>query len=182
MNSVTESLNPPEKYPLVLRILHWSMAACFLGLFVVGFIMVDLDKEDSLRPTLFALHKSFGVLTIILLALRLNIRLREALPAPQAGLTPQEVHYAALAHKALYGFMTIVPIAGWAHSNFHGRDVKFFGIPLPKFFPTIDGIGSWTGDVHGYLAYGLLAVVVVHVAAVIKHRFIDRNDVLPRML
>lgn len=53
-------------------------------------------------------------------------------------------------NKVLYGFTIIVPVIGWAHSNVHGQDVKFFGIPLPKFFPTIEGIGNWTGDVHGY--------------------------------
>ncbi len=182
MSQTTETPNSLEKYPQPLRILHWGMAACFVLLFIVGIIMVDLDKEDSLRPTLFALHKSIGVLTLLLLALRLRIRLRGALPEPDAALPAQEVKLALLAHKALYAMMFIVPLAGWAHSNLHGREVKFFGIPMPNLFPSVEGIGGWTGDVHGYLAYGLLALVLLHVAGVLKHRYIDRHDVLPRML
>ena len=65
----------PEKYPFPLRILHWLAVAGFTVLFVTGPIMVDLDKTDPLRADLFGLHKSFGVIAIILLIARLWVRL-----------------------------------------------------------------------------------------------------------
>ena len=172
----------PEKYPPALRMLHWGMALCFLALFVIGFIMVDLDKEDALRPTLFALHKSVGVLTILLLAARLAVRLRSVLPAMASGLQPLERQLAHWAHRGLYLLMLITPFVGWAHSDLHGRGVRLFGLPMPKLFPTIEDIGRWPGEVHGYLAYGLLALVVLHGAGMLKHRYIDRSCVLKRML
>lgn len=172
----------PEKYPPALRMLHWAMALCFLALFINGFIMVDLDKEDPLRPTLFALHKSVGVLTIGLLAARLAVRLRSVLPALASGLQPLERQLMHWAHRGLYLLMLITPFLGWAHSDLHGRGVRLFGLPMPKLFPTLEDIGRWPGEVHSYLAYGLLALVVLHVVGVLKHRFIDRACVLKRML
>ena len=172
----------PEKYPVRLRILHWLAVAGFTVLFITGPIMVDLDKTDPLRADLFGLHKSFGVIAIILLTARLWVRLRSALPALPASLQGWEVSLAHWGHRGLYALMIATPLAGWAHSDLHGRPVKLFGLPLPKLFPTIEDIGTTPGLVHTVLAYTLLGLVAVHVAAVIKHRYLDRADVLHRIL
>jgi cytochrome b561 len=78
--------------------------------------------------------------------------------------------------------MAAVPLTGWADANLHGHPVKLFGIPLPGLFPAVEGVGALPGYVHTVLAYGLLALVGVHLAAVVKHRYWDRADVLRRML
>ncbi|CAG1773251.1 partial Cytochrome b561, partial [uncultured bacterium] len=85
-------------------------------------------------------------------------------------------------HRALYALMVVTPLVGWADSNLHGRPVKLFGLPLPKLFPTVEDIGTTSGYIHTVLAYTLLGVVAVHVAAVIKHRYVDRADVLRRII
>ena len=180
MNNPTPEI--PEKYPYPLRILHWLAVAGFTVLFITGPIMVDLDKTDPLRADLFGLHKSFGVIAILLLIARLRVRLRATLPALPASLQDWETKLAHWGHRGLYTLMIVTPIVGWADSNFHGRPVKLFGIPLPKLFPTIEDIGTTPGLIHTVLAYTLLGLVAVHVAAVVKHRYFDKADVLRRMV
>jgi cytochrome b561 len=171
-----------EKYPAPLRILHWAAVAGFTVLFITGPIMVDLDKTDPLRADLFGLHKSFGVIAIILLIARLRVRLRSALPTLPSGLQDWEMSLAHWGHRGLYALMIATPLAGWAHSDLHGRPVKLFGLPLPKLFPTIEDIGTTPGLIHTVLAYTLLGLIAVHVAAVVKHRYFDKSDVLHRII
>ncbi len=180
MNNSTPETH--EKYSFPLRILHWLAVAGFTVLFITGPIMVDLDKTDPLRADLFGLHKSFGVIAILLLIARLRVRLRSALPTLPTSLQDWEVTLAHWGHRGLYALMIATPIVGWADSNFHGKPVKLFGIPLPKLFPTIEDIGTTPGLIHTVLAYTLLGLVAVHVAAVVKHRYVDRADVLHRIL
>ena len=178
----TARLETLEKYPAPLRVLHWAAFAAFTFLFVTGPIMVDLDKTDPLRRDLFNLHKSVGVIAIILLAARLAVRLRSALPALPTSLQAWETQLAHWGHRGLYALMIATPLVGYADSNLHGRPVKFFGLDLPKLFPTVEGIGGTPGYVHTVLAYTLLGLVAVHVGAVVKHRYFDRADVLPRII
>lgn len=172
----------PDKYPLPLRALHWLMALCILALFALGMIMVDLDKQDPMRAALFGVHKSLGVLVLLLFIARLAVRWRMAMPEPAPGFVAWERTLAHWAHRGLYVFMAVTPLIGWAYSDLHGRGVKLFGIAMPKLFPTVEGIGRWPGELHGYLAYALLGLVVLHIAAIIKHRYLDRSCVLKRML
>jgi len=178
-SNLTESL---EKYPKSLRLIHWTAFALFLMLFVSGPIMVDLDKADPFRRELMGWHKSVGVVALLVLALRLAVRLRTALPALPESFKAWELGLAHWGHRLIYLLMIVIPFTGWADSNFHGRPVKLFGLPLPTLFPTIEGIGTTPGLVHTILSYSLLGLVGLHVAGVIKHRFIDRADVLHRML
>lgn len=176
------NLETLQKYPTPLRVLHWAAFAAFAFLFVTGPIMVDLDKADPLRRDLFNLHKSVGVIAILLLAARLTVRLRSALPELPASLKKWETHLARWSHRGLYALMIATPVVGYADSNLHGRPVKFFGLDLPKLFPTAEDIGTTPGYIHTVLAYTLLGLVAVHVAAVIKHRYFDRADMLSRII
>jgi cytochrome b561 len=171
-----------DKYPAKLRIIHWATVVAFVFLFITGPIMVDLDKTDPLRADLFGLHKSFGVIAIILLVLRIRVRWNSVLPAFPTSLQSIEISLAYWGHRLIYALLIITPIVGWADSNLHGRPVKLFGLPLPKLFPTLENIGTTPGYIHTILAYSLLTVLSVHIAAVIKHRYIDRVNVLSRIL
>ena len=168
----------PLKYPAPLRFLHWTIAALILAQFLIGPVMVDLDKADPLRGTLFGLHKSFGVLVLV----RLAVRWRAVLPAVPERFSAFEIRLAALVHPALYLGMLLVPLSGWLVSDLSGRGVRLFGLPLPKLAPTVEGIGTWPGEVHTVVAFTLLGLVALHVGGVLKHRYLDRTCILHRML
>jgi cytochrome b561 len=76
-----------------------------------------------------------------------------------------------------------VPISGWLMSSAKGFKTVLFGVlPLPDLIGKDKELGKILEVVHQSLNYILLALVVLHIAALIKHRFIDRDDVLTRML
>lgn len=176
--------NPAEKYSLVMRIIHWSMALIILGLIAAGYYMEGLPKEDPNRDVIYGLHKSFGVLILILVVLRFVIRLRSAIPELPRGLSNFVKKSANFAHYLLYILMFVVPLLGYAMSNGFGHEVELFGVPLPEIFPENRELGGFAHDWHIYLAYTLLAVVALHAAGAMKHRFFEKkeNDVLGRML
>lgn len=152
-----------------------------------GYAMTSLVKEDTpLEEALFSLHISVGVTLLFLLVLRIVIRVGSVTPAPLASLSPWERVGSHMGHIALYVLPAVIIGLGWAETDFGGHGVTWFGVAMPKLLPTMDtlwgiGLEGAMSQLHKYLAYGMLAVVVVHVAAVIKHR-VAGHDVLGRML
>jgi cytochrome b561 len=173
-----------EKYNISLRIIHWVMALTIIAMIGVGWYMTELPKEGSLKNVLIGLHKSFGALLLILFFVRIALRFTTKIPALPVGIPKIQKKLAHLGHFMLYVFMLIVPLSGYAMSNLYGYDVSMFGIPLPKLFAENKDLGKLAREAHGIIPYVLLAIVVLHVAAVIQHHFLDKkeNDVLKRMV
>jgi cytochrome b561 len=92
------------------------------------------------------------------------------------------------AHRAMYVLLIIVPLMGYSMSSTFtqsdGVPFFFFG-QLPELLPKNDRWFEVFQLLHRVLAYALLALLVLHVAGVLKHRFMDKDvdaDVLRRML
>ena len=178
---------PGDRYHLAARWLHWIMAVGFVFMWVCGYTMTTLVAEDSaLEEILFDLHISAGVTLLVLLLVRIAVRVSTTLPPLPPEIPRLDRAGARLGHAALYALPAVVMTIGWAEVDFEGHDVAWFGISLPKVFPTIE---SWRGiepgelaaTAHQWLAYTLLGIAFVHVAAVVKHRFVDGHDILRRM-
>jgi cytochrome b561 len=85
-------------------------------------------------------------------------------------------------HLALYALFFAVPLAGWAYSSAAGFPVVLFGVlPLPDFVPVDKALAEAIKPLHKLLAYAMAALVLGHVAAALKHHFIDRDALLQRM-
>lgn len=175
------------KYPITLRMLHWSMAAIILGMIWAGWTMVSMDDRVPGKFAVFyPWHKSFGMLILLLVLVRLATRLRASIPPLPAGLPPWEVRGAKITHAALYILMILVPCMGYAMSSSYTQSdgVFFFGVNLPELLPKNDSRFAAFQALHRYLAYTLLGLVVLHVTGALKHRFLEKdrhNDVLSRM-
>ncbi|MHA5986279.1 cytochrome b [Pseudomonas aeruginosa] len=169
-------------YRAPMRALHWSMALCITALFVSGAIMVEFDAKDSLRAAFYSFHKSIGALIIALFLIRLIVRRLSQVPPLSISMPRWEQRLAHYGHWLLYAMMFAAPLTGWATSDIYGYGVKFFDVPLPKFFPTLGATtGATVGYVHTVVTYIFLGLIGMHLLAVAKHRYIDRDCVMHRM-
>ncbi len=176
-----------QRYSIVARILHWAMALMFLFMWACGYAMTTLVAEDGpLEEFLFGLHISVGVTLLGLLIARLAVRILTPPPPLPAALTRFERLGSRLAHVGLYLLPAVVIAIGWAETDFGGHGVSWFGVAMPKVLPTRDELfgielEDLLADLHMWLAYSMLILAAVHVAAVAKHRWVDKRDVLHRM-
>ena len=169
------------RYHPVSMALHWLLALMIFSSLAVGFYMSGLPISPT-RLKLFNWHKWAGMTILILSALRLLWRLSHRPPAdlPMPAWQSRAAH---LAHQALYVLFFAVPLAGWAYSSAAGFPVVLFGVlPLPDWVPVDRPLSETLKQLHHLLAYALTAVIGLHVAAALKHHFIDRDSLLQRML
>lgn len=177
-----------DKYPASMRVLHWLMAILILGQIFGGWFMTPYDEaREPLVGQLYWWHKSFGLLAFLFIFIRLSNRLRYVPPELPTGLPAFDRKLAHFAHWAIYALIVMLPITGYTlSSTFEYSDgVTFFGIHVPELFPKNEAVYEAADWLHGILAYTLLAVVALHLAGVVKHRYFDKNpdnDVLQRML
>lgn len=166
--------------------LHWILALALIGIFGFGLYMTSLPFSPT-RLKYFNWHKWAGMTILILSALRILWRITHrppALPAKMAQAMPKWQHVAHHGvHHLMYALFFAVPLMGWVYSSASGFPIVLFGVlPLPDLVGKSPDLAAALKPWHAYLAYTLAALVVLHVAAVIKHQLIDRDGLLSRML
>jgi cytochrome b561 len=169
-----------SRYSFVAIALHWLLALLIVGTFCVGLYMHELPFSPT-RLKLYNWHKWAGVTILALSALRLLWRLTHRPPAdlPMPAWQRLAAHGA---HWALYVLFFLVPLAGWAYSSAAGFPIVVFGVwPLPDFVAPDRALADVLKERHATLAFALAAVVALHIAAALKHHFIDRDGQLNRM-
>jgi cytochrome b561 len=171
--------NDEYHYGLVAIIFHWLIAILIIGLLSVGLYMINLPIGIQ-KLKLYGWHKEFGILVLGLVILRVMWRLTNATPV--LNLPWYERIGARLAHFALYILMLAMPLSGWLMSSAAGLSPSFFGLfTLPNLVAPNEELRELFAWAHEWLAYGLIAIIVVHTLAALKHHFIDKDDILRRM-
>ena len=172
--------SPPTRYDPIAITFHWLLALAIVGSFCVGLYMSDLPMSPA-RLKLFNWHKWAGITILALSAMRLLWRLAHR-PPVDVPMPLWQRRAAHATHIVLYGLFFIVPLAGWAYSSAAGFPVVVFGvIPLPDFVPVDKALAEVLKSRHQMLAFALAAVVLLHIAAALKHQFLDRDGLLQRM-
>ena len=170
------------RYTAPARLLHWLMAALLIGLLALGFYMSDLPLSPE-KLQLYSWHKWAGVTAFILLAIRLLWRATHRPPALPASMSATAQRMAHLGHLALYALMIAIPLSGWLMSSAKGFQTVYFGVlPIPDLLAKNPELGELLATLHGGLNLLLALTVLGHAAAALKHHFVDRDDVLRRML
>jgi cytochrome b561 len=176
-----ESRLQPATYTRTAIILHGLMALLIAGGFLVGLYMVNLPLSP-LKLQLYSYHKWAGVSVAALLLLRVAWRASHPPPPLPAGMPRWELNAAHASHLLLYLLMICVPLSGWLMSSAKGVTTVYLGLwPLPNAVTRDEALGFFLGALHRMLTYALLALVTLHVAAALKHHFIDRDGLLGRM-
>ncbi len=162
--------------------LHWLIALLMLGLLGLGFYMHDLPLSPQ-KLQLYAWHKWAGVTVFLLVILRLAWRVTHQPPALPAGMPRWQQWAAQATHLLLYVLMLAIPLSGWLMSSAKGFQTVWFGVLLlPDLLAKDKALGDLLATLHMSLNLLLVALLVAHVGASLKHHFIDRDDVLLRML
>ncbi len=174
--------NTVTQYGIVNKFLHWLMALIIIGMVILGLYMNDLPiSEEKLR--LYGIHKEFGLLVLFLAMFRIIWRIGNIVPLLPNTIPSWQKFAAHAVHWALYGFMFAMPITGWMMTSAAGLPPSFFGLfDMPSLVsPNLDLLHLLI-QVHTWLAYGLIVTFCGHVGAALKHHFINKDDVLRRML
>jgi len=167
-------------YGLVTRLTHWIMAAAIIGMFVLGLWMVTLNYYNPYYRIGPDIHRSVGILLLILLVLRFAWRLANPKP-DDSELVPWERTAARVVHWGFYPLLLALMVSGYLISTADGRSIEVFNwFRVPSLFAK-KGMEDVAGEVHEILAYATIAVVVLHAAASLKHHFVDRSRILVRM-
>ena len=174
------------RYTRTAMMLHWLLGVALVILFGVGLYMADLPFSPQ-RLKLYNWHKWAGVTILALSVLRLVWRITHrppALPLAMERAMPvwqKAAHHAT--HHLLYVLFFAVPLIGWAYSSAAGFPIVFLGVwQLPDFVPVSKELAEAIKPWHELSAYAMAGLVVVHVAAALKHQFFDRDGLMLRML
>jgi cytochrome b561 len=176
--------NTSQRYGAVAIVLHWLMALLLIALIVLGLYMVSLPDAgfDKKKITLILLHKEYGMLALVLVALRLAWRVGNVLPALVANLPDWQKVAARFVHLCFYGLMFALPLTGWLMSSAAGISVYFFGWNLPDFIPANEHSFHTLIEIHKWLGFALIACLLLHAAAALRHHFMLKDDTLNKML
>ena len=173
---------PDTRYGGVAIGLHWLIAIAILSSFLLGFYMSDLPLSPQ-KLKFYSWHKWAGVTIFLFVLVRLVWRLSHRPPELPGTIPAWQRKVAAATHVLLYLLMLAVPFTGWLMSSAKGFQTVYFGVlPIPDLLTKNKELGDLLQTVH--MSLNLLFVVVIagHIGAALKHHFIDKDDILTRML
>ena len=178
-----------RRYSGVAIALHWTIALLILINIYFGLQFDDLKGMALYK--LLQLHKSIGITVLLLALIRLLWRLVNRPPPYPAGMKTWEKGLAHATHWAFYGLIVGLPLTGWIvvsasltniptllYRTVHWPHLGFIhSLPLIQRKALADQVS----DIHSLLAWTTIGLLVLHVAAALKHQFYDRDPVLWRM-
>ncbi len=174
--------NSENHFGWVAILVHWLMAIAVVGLFALGWYMVELTYYDALYQTLPHIHKSVGILLVFVYLFRVTWNRLNPKPRLLSELRWQRIA-AGAAHAGMNLLIALILFSGYLIPTAEGSPVAVFGwFELPALVTSIPDQEDLAGLVHEYLAYLLMLVVLVHALAALKHHFINRDHSLRRML
>ena len=169
-------------YGSTSRLNHWIGAVLFASLLIVGFILSNDILPDEQAGEVRNLHKATGTLMLLFAIWRVTWRLGQGFPAPASDRAGWELALSKIVHGAMLLTLIVMPLSGISMSLVGGRPIDMYGLfTIPPVAEMKDLARSFRA-VHGYAAYTLATLIVLHIAGALKHSLIDRDSTLRRML
>jgi cytochrome b561 len=166
-----------NRYAAPLRVVHHFSALCFIAAL---FLVLAGESLGLAVGNIIWWHKSFGITVLGLTVLRCILRVILPYPAPANNGKLRFVTYAV--HGALYALLLLVPLTGWLKSNTKGYGVSWFGMAdMPTLAAADVAQNAFYSEMHELLGYSALALLTLHLLAVLWHTAIRRDRVLRRM-
>lgn len=178
-------MNTRTRYGALTILFHWLLAILVISNIIIGLYIVSLPDVGFNKDKVLVIftHKEIGVLVLVLVIPRLLWRTLNVVPTLPSHLPAWQAFIAHAVHWILYGFMFAMPISGWLMSSSAGFTVSFMDtFHLPNLVSTNQNLIPFYISVHKWIAYGLIATMILHISAALRHHFLFRDEILVRML
>jgi cytochrome b561 len=170
-----------NSYGSVSRFNHWLGALFVIALLGIGLYFEDMPRGDA-RKFWRGLHVAVGTVATLFLLFRVYWRARSTSPLalPQK---PVLHMFSKVVHLALLVGIAVLAITGPLSIWSTGRPIAIFDVAsIPSPFPAFRSLHEPLEDIHAFAADAMLYLIGLHLLGVIKHQFIDRDNILKRML
>ncbi|MGA2655249.1 MAG: cytochrome b [Gammaproteobacteria bacterium] len=166
--------NTTQKFGILSKFFHWTIFLCITAQLYYVWLFKDMFW-----------HKSIGALVLILGILWIIWRFFNILPTPKPGPESWQYYAAKITHNLLLLCIILLPVTGIIMGMANNRPLDWFGIYtiMPaSFIPQNETFAGYFSLAHTVIGYGLVGLVCIHILGALKHLFIDKDDVLRRML
>lgn len=173
------------RYTKTAIALHWTIAVLIVGLIIFGLLMTNPNMPN--RFVIYQLHKSFGILVLILSVFRLVWRWLHKPPPLPEHMKRWEKFAARSTHIAFYGVMIGMPLLGWALVSASPLPIPtelFWIVPWPDipFIPESEALERVFEFLHGNIGKLTIGLILLHAGAAMKHHFVNKDNVFARMM
>jgi cytochrome b561 len=169
-------------YNRISRLNHWIIAFAMIGMLGFGLYLEYGGLPREAKGPLIGIHRSIGVLVLIYGSWRVLWRVIQGFPSPASQMPRWQTTVSKVVHWALLIGVLVMPLSGIAFTVFRGRPVEVFGWFTIPAQTEMSWIVTTASVAHQYVGIGLCLIVALHVAAAMKHHFIDRDETLTRMV
>jgi superoxide oxidase len=171
--------NNKSKYGLLSKLFHWLTAAVLIIQIPLGFYLVDLDFDQT-RIDIENYHILFGLIIFYITVIRLIFKLFTPTPDFKGNTFPGQKFIAKLNHLLLYLTLLAVTSSGVLKKLFNGESLVIFfkKINLAYNFDLSEQFYS----IHVLANYMLIGLIILHILAVLFHKFLLKENILRRIL
>ena len=171
--------NNLTEYGSISKIFHWLSAAVLLVQIPLGFFLVDLDFNEK-KITIESIHVLLGLVIFYLTVLRLIYKFFNPTPPLSKSIFLGQRLIAKLNHIFLYISIFIITISGALKKLFNGEilDLLFFNLEIKDNFD----LAELFYDIHIIANYTLIALISLHILAVIVHKIIFKENLIKKIL
>ena len=175
-------INEPQHYTRTAIVMHWLIGVLLIAEIAFGFLLDEIaPRRTPARAATINLHKSLGVLLLVLVVARIWWGLRHRPPAWPASMPSWQQAAAEWVHRTMYACMLVAPLSGYIASNFSKHGLMVLGARFPPWGPDLPKVYEVLNRLHDVTAYILAVLVVGHVLIALKHAWIDRDAMFARM-
>lgn len=166
--------NTASQFGAVTKFFHWTIFVCICAQLYYVWLFKDMFW-----------HKSIGVLVLFLGVLWIIWRLFNISPTAKPGPSSWQYYVAKITHQLLLLCIVLLPVTGIIMGMANNRPLDWFGIYTltpASFIPQNEAFAGYFSLTHELIGYTMVALICIHILGALKHVFIDKDDVLKRML
>ena len=165
-----------KKFSKGTILIHWITAFLIILLFPMGKYMADLLPEE--KVTLIIIHAGLGIVIFVLTIVRSWLFFKSPRPADLKTGSKFNDKLAVWIHNVFYFLLFGISVSGIGImiDGGHGEALSSGNsdLILPK-----EGILPWTA--HEIMSLIMMVLLVMHVAGVVKHYLVTKENTLKRI-